>query len=97
MPMTLEELQQMGAALKGLELVERLEASTQSAVDVAATQAGSVELADGLAALSLVLDESSVKELYARVDVAKARVGIAPVDYKPTVVETVTGISVSKG
>ena len=97
MPMTLEELQQMGAALKGLEAVERLEASTQSAVDAAATQAGSVELADGMAALSLVLDESSVKELYARVDVAKARVGLAPDGYKPTVAETVTGIREDKG
>ena len=97
MPMTLDELKQVRDALKGLDAVERLEASTQSAVDAAATQAGSVELADGMAALALVLDEGSVKELQARVDVAKARVGIAPVGYKPTVTETVAGIREDKG
>lgn len=84
MPMTLEELQQMGAALKGLELVERLEATAQSAVDATATQAGSVELADGLKALASVLDEKSVADVCARVNSAKARVGLVP--------ETVAGI-----
>jgi hypothetical protein len=97
MPMTLDELKQVRDALKGLDAVERLEASTQSAVDAAATQAGSVELADGLAALALVLDDGSVKELRARVDVAKARVGLVPDDYKPTVLETVVGVREVKG
>ena len=74
--MTLEELERLAKATKGLDLLKTIEGQVQSNKDSIATQLGREEFVESIKAMEQTLDKSSADAVKARVAAVRSAAGI---------------------